>query len=231
LDTITLNEDYIKKHSVTKQEMLRQLREAPVIILADAYFVVKQHACFLEIITSLNHDNLTIGVEQQLVKIRDNRETAEKLDYLPLLTYIDDNGIDTFIHGPDGRKKSANTINFFDWDTALAEKVEGLVREGRQVIIIVGDTHASPGHLPFLVEARTGINPSLVVQNPLDVSIEQILEENVVCSEELTSRGIGNDTVLGIENDFYLNTEIPAQDLKTYLDLFNLKPLLQSDQK
>ena len=230
-DTITLNEDYIKKHSVTKQEMLSQLREAPVIILADAYFVVKQHTCFQEIISSLNHDKLTIGLEQQLVKIRDNREAAETLNYLPLLTYIDDNGIDTFTHGPDGRRKSAHTVNFFDWDSTLAEKVGDLVREGRQVILIVGDTHASPGHLPFLVEKRTGIKPSVVVQNPLDVSIEQILEENVMCSEELTSRGIGDDTVLGIENDFYLNTEIPAQDLQDYLDLFDLKPLVKTEQK
>ncbi len=88
-----------------------------------------------------------------------------------------------------------------------------------------------PDHLPFLVEKRTGVNPSVVVQNPLDVSVEQIMEENVMCSEELTSRGISDDTVLGIENDFYLNTEIPAQDLQNYLDLFNLKPLIQPEQK
>ena len=230
-DTITLNEDYINKHSVTKQEMLSKLRAAPVIILADAYFVVKQHTCFLDIISSLNHDNLTIGLEQQLVKIRDNRKAAETLDYLPLLTFIDDNGIDTFTHGPDGLSQSGNTVNFFDWDTTLTEQIHDLVREGRQVILIVGDTHASPGHLPFLVEKRTGVKPSVVVQNPLDVSIEQIMEENVMCSEELTSRGISDDTVLGIENDFYLNTEIPAQDLQNYLDLFNLKPLIQPEQQ
>ncbi len=120
-DTITLNEDYINKHSVTKQEMLSKLRVAPVIILADAYFVVKQHTCFLDIISSLNHDNLTIGLEQQLVKIRDNRKAAETLDYLPLLTFIDDSGIDTFTHGPDEPSQSGNTVNFFDWDTALTE--------------------------------------------------------------------------------------------------------------
>ena len=230
-DTITLNEDYIKKYSVTKQEMLSKLSEAPVIILADAYFVVKQHTCFQEIISSLNHDKLTIGLEQQLVKIRNNKKAAETLNYLPLLTYIDDNEIDTFTHGPGGRGKSANTVNFFDWDSTLAEKVGDLVSEGRQVILIVGDTHASPGHLPFLVEKQTGIKPSVVVQNPLDVTIEQILEENVMCSEELTSRGIGSDTVLDIENDFYLNTEIPAQDLQNYLDLFDLKPLVKTEQK
>jgi len=211
--------------------MLSKLRVAPVIILADAYFVVKQHSCFLEIISSLNHDKLTIGLEQQLVKIRDNREAAEKLDYLPLLTFMDNNGIDTFTHGPDGLSQSGNTVNFFDWDSTLTEKVHDLVREGRQVILIVGDTHASPGHLPFLVEKRTGVKPSVVIQNPLDVSIEQILEENVMCSEELTSGGISDDKVLGIENDFYLNTEIPAQDLQNYLDLFNLKPLIQPEQK
>ncbi len=230
-DTLTLNEDYIKKHSVTKQEMLSKLREAPVIILADAYFVVKQHTCFQEIISSLNHDKLTIGLEHQLVKIRNNKKVAGTLNYLPLLTYIDDNGIDTFTHGPDGRRESTNTVNFFDWDSTLAEKAGDLVREGRQVILIVGDTHASPGHLPFLVEKRTGIKPSVVVQSPLDVSIEQILEENVMSSEELTSRGIGSDTVLDIENDFYLNTEIPAQDLQNYLDLFDLKPLVKTGQQ
>jgi hypothetical protein len=230
-DTITLNEDYIKKHSVTKQEMLRKLRETPIIILADAYFVVKQHTCFQEIISSLNHDKLTIGLEQKLVKIRHNREAAKALDYLTLLTYIHDNGIDTFTHGPDGLRESSNTVNFFEWDTTIAEMTAGLVREGRQVILIVGDTHATPGHLPFLVEKRTGIKPSVVVQNPLDVTIEQILEENVMCSEELTSRGIGDDTVLDIEDDFYLNTEIPAQDLQNYLDLFDLKPLVKTWQK
>ena len=226
-DAISLNKDYINKHTVTKQEMLSQLREAQVIILADAYFVVKQHTCFLEIITSLNHDNLTIGLEQQLVKIRDNREASETLDYLPLLTYIDNNGIETFTHGPEGLRQSATPINFFNWDTSLTEKIDDLVRKGRQVIIIVGDTHASPGHLPFLVEQRTGLNPSVVVQNPLDVSVKQILEENVVCSEELTSWGIDNETALSLTNDFYLNTQIPAHDLKQYIDLFNLEPSLR----
>ena len=59
------------------------------------------------------------------------------------------------------------------------------------------------------------------------MNIEQILEENVVCSEELTAWGFDNETAISITNDFYLNTQIPAHDLKQYIDLFNLEPLLR----
>ena len=229
-ETISLNEDYIAKHSISKQEMLDKLQEVPVIILADAYFVVKQHTCFLDIITSLNQDSLSIGLEHQLLKLKDNRKAAETLNYSPLLNFIEENAIPFFTHGPEELKHSGSTIDFFAWDTSLAEKTKELVLEGRQVVIIIGDTHAAPPHLPFLVETLTGINPVVVVQNPLQVSIEEILEENVVCSEDLSSWGVSDQTVLSINNDFYLNTEIPAQDFQNYIKLFNLKPLLNQEQ-
>ena len=229
-ETTSLNEDYIANHTVSKQEMLRALQQVPVIILADAYFVVKQHTCFLDIITSLNQDNLSIGLEHQLLKLKDNREAAETLNYSPLLSFIEENTIPFFTHGPEDLKQSGSTIDFFAWDTALAEKTKELVLEGRQVVIIIGDTHATPPHLPVLVETLTGINPAVVVQNPLQVSIEEILEEKVVCSEDLTSWGVSDQTVLSIKNDFYLNTEIPAQDFQNYVELFNLKPLLNAEQ-
>ena len=50
--------------------MLARLRESPIIILADAYFVVKQHEIILEIIKSLDQGNLIIGLESQLEKLK-----------------------------------------------------------------------------------------------------------------------------------------------------------------
>ena len=228
-ETTSLNENYIAKHTVSKQEMLRKLQEVPVIILADAYFVVKQHTCFLDIIASLNQESLSIGLEHQLLKLKGNR-AAETLNYSPLLSFIEENSISIFAHGPEELKQSDITIDFFAWDISLAEKTKELVLEEKQVVIIIGDTHATPPHLPFLVETLTGINPVVVVQNPLQVSIEEILEEKVMCSEDLSSWGVSDQTVLSIKNDFYLNTEIPAQDFQNYVELFNLKPLLNQEQ-
>ena len=86
----------------------------------------------------------------------------------------------------------------------------------------------SPGHLPFLIEEKVGINPTLVVQNPLHISLEEILEgKELVCSEELEAWGVNEEKALRIDNDFYLNTDIPAQDLKDYIDIFNLEPSLR----
>jgi hypothetical protein len=86
----------------------------------------------------------------------------------------------------------------------------------------------SPGHLPFLIEEKVGVNPALVLQNPLHISLEEILEEKeLVCTEELAALGINEEKALMIDNDFYLNTEIPARDLKNYIDMFNLEPVLR----
>ena len=211
--------------------MLRELQGAPLIILADAYFVVKQHSCFLNILTSLNHDNLIIGLEEELVKLKGNSEIAEQLNYLPLFTFIQNKGISTFTHGPPPqsiRGTGPPDIDFFSWDTSVTDKAADLINQGKQVIIIIGDTHVSPGHLPFLIEKKTGINPTLVIQNPLHISVEEILEEKeLICTEELRAGGVDEEKALRIDNDFYLNTEIPAQDLKRYIDMFNLEPFLR----
>jgi hypothetical protein len=110
----------------------------------------------------------------------------------------------------------------------VADTAADLIHQGKQVIIIIGDTHVSPDHLPFLMEEKAGINPTVVIQNPLDISLEEILEgKELVCTEELTAWGINEEKALLIDNDFYLNTEMPAQDLKHYIDLFNLEPFLR----
>ena len=231
LDTIALEESYLRANTVTRNEMLSQLRGAPLIILADAYFVVKQHTCFLDIVTSLNHDNLIIGLEQELEKLKGKREMADKLNYLPLFTFIENNRIPTFIHGPPPdpiQGKTPAPIDFFSWDTMVADTAADLIHQGKQVIIIIGDTHASPDHLPFLIEEKAGINPTVVIQDPLQSSLEEILEgKELVCSGELTAGGITEEKALMIDNDFYLTTEIPVDDLKHYIDMFNLEPFLR----
>jgi hypothetical protein len=231
LDTMSLEESYLSNNTITKNEMLRQLRGIPLIILADAYFVVKQHTCFVDILTSLNHDNLIIGLEEELYKLKKNREIADKLNYLPLFTFVENNGIPTFTHGPPPEAITGTTpavIDFFSWDTMVADKTAELLHQGKQVIIIIGDTHVSPDHLPFLIEEKVGINPTLVVQNPLHISLEEILEgKKLVCTEELEAWGVNEEKALKIDNDFYLNTEIPAQDLKHYIEMFNLEPSLR----
>lgn len=221
-DAIPHLENYIKKNSITKREMLSLLREAPVIILADIYFVKKQHVHFLGILKFLNHGKLTIGLESQLQELKGNEKKADKLDYLPIFTFIEENRIPTFTHGP-----SSSTIDFFRWDTSLAEKTKELLKQGKQVIIIIGDTHASTDHLPFLMEEIAGINPTLVIQNPLNLSLEQILKGKCAFQEELIAGGLTKGRVLTIENDFYLNTEIPPEDLKRYIKLFNLENSLR----
>ena len=230
-DTISLEESYLRNNTIVKNEMLRQLRGVPLIILSDAYFVVKQHTCFLEILTSLNHDNLIIGLEKELDKLKGNRALADKLNYLPLFTFIENNGIATFTHEHPAEPIPGTTtgaIDFFSWDAMIADKTAELIRQGKQVMIIIGDTHVSPEHLPFLIEEKVGINPTVVVQNPLHISLAEILEgKELVCTEELAAGGINEEKVLMIDNDFYLNTEIPAEDLKRYINMFNLEPFLR----
>ena len=214
--------------------MLGKLSESPVIILADAYFVVKQHEIFLGIIKSLDQRNLIIGLESQLQKLKDDDKKAGKLNYLPIFTFIEENDIPTFTHGPENEgetNSSYSTIDYFKWDKSLAEKTTDLLKEGKQVLIIIGDTHASSDHLPFLIEEISGINPALVIQNPLNLSVEQILEGNSVFHQQLTSWGLSEDRVLTIENDFYLNTEVPIKDLKQYIKLFNLENSLRVKQR
>ena len=118
-DAIPHIDNYIKNNSITRREMLVKLSESPVIILADAYFVVKQHEIFLGIIKSLDQRNLTIGLESQLQKLKDDDKKAGKLNYLPIFTFIEENDIPTFTHGPEseGETNSAySTIDFFKWD-------------------------------------------------------------------------------------------------------------------
>jgi tetratricopeptide (TPR) repeat protein len=233
-DAIPHIDNYIKKNSITRREMLGKLSESPVIILADAYFVVKQHEIFLGIIKSLDQRNLIIGLESQLQKLKDDDKKAGKLNYLPIFTFIEENDIPTFTHGPGSEadtKHASPSIDFFKWDKSLAEKTTDLLKEGKQVLIIIGDTHASSDHLPFLIEEISGINPALVIQNPLNLSVEQILEGNCVFHQQLTAWGLSEDRVLTIENDFYLNTEVPIKDLKQYIKLFNLENSLRVKQR
>ncbi|MCK5185722.1 MAG: hypothetical protein KAR43_01230, partial [Deltaproteobacteria bacterium] len=138
-------------------------------------------------------------------------------------TFIEENDIPTFTHGHESEgetNSSYSTIDFFKWDKSLAEKTNDLLKEGKQVLIIIGDTHASPDHLPFLIEETSGINPTLVIQNPLNLSIEQILEGS--CDQQLTAYGLSEDMAITIGNDFYINTGIPLEDLEQYIKLFNL---------
>lgn len=221
-DAIPHLENYIKKNSVTRQEMLSRLREDSVIILADTYFAVKQHAHFLEILKFLNHEKIIVGLESQLQELKNNNEKANKLGYLPIFNFIDKNEIPTFTHG-----SPSTTIDFFKWDTSLARMSKELLKQGKQVIIIIGDTHVSTDHLPFLMEEIAGINPALVVQNPLNLSLEQILKGKSAFQEQLIAWGLSKDRVLTIENDFYLNTEILPEDLKRYIKLFNLEKSLR----
>lgn len=233
LDTIPLEERYVRNNTLTRSEMLRHLRGVPLIILADAYFVVKQHAYFLEMVTSLNHHNLVIALERELEQIKKNRTIADRLNYLPLLTFIEDNGIPTFTHGPPPgvtADRTSPVIDFFSWDSAIAEKAAELLRQGKQVIIITGATHAAPAHLPFLIEKTTGTNPTVVVYNAGQWSLEEILEgKGVAAAGQLGAWGINEETALMIDNDFYLTMDFPAEDLRQYIDLFNLEPSLRGN--
>jgi hypothetical protein len=194
--------------------------------------VIEQHANFLEILKFLNHEKLTIGLEIQLQELEKHEEKAHKLAYHPLFTYIKENNIPTFSHGFefDGTDKNVSSaIDFFTWDKSLVKKTEELLKQGKQVMIIIGETHVSTEHLPFLMEEISGINPALVVQNPLNISIEQILEGKCDFQERLIEWGLGKDRILTINNDFYLNTEIPSRDLKRYIKLFNLENFIALD--
>ena len=224
-DSIPHMAHYVQKNNISKQEMLNFLKNSPVIVLADTYFVVEQHVHFLEILKFLNHEKLTIGLEIQLQKLKNDEEKAHKLAYLPLFTFIEENDIPTFSHGVEidvNAKHSSSAIDFFKWDKSLAEKTEELLKQGKQVMIIIGDTHVSTDHLPFLMEEISGIDPVLVIQNPLNIRIEQILEGKCDFQERLIAWGLGKDRILTINNDFYLNTEVPSGDLKRYIKLFNL---------
>jgi hypothetical protein len=97
-------------------------------------------------------------------------------------------------------------------------------------MIIIGDTHVSTDHLPFLMEEISGTNPALVIQNPLNISVDQILEEQCDFQEKLIAWGLSKNSILTIDNDFYLNIEIPSEDLKHYIKLFDLKNSIMLEQ-
>ena len=231
LDTVTLNEAYVKNNTIIKEEMISRLKTAPVIILADAYFDTKQHIIFLEIITALAHNDPFVGLEEQLVKLKDNRTAAEKLNYLPVLDLIEEKEIKTFTHGTAGGhdpRGAPGTNDFFSWDSSLAEQVSSLVDTGKQVVVLVGNTHASTDHLPFLIEERAGIDPVLVVQSPLGVTVRQLFQKHASMNCRLAEWGVGEGFALTIDNDFYLNTPLSFDDFKGYIDLFDLQSLLPS---
>jgi|GEM_PF-2721792 len=232
-DAIPHLKTYSEHHTTTIQEMRTQLKKAPVIILADAYFVVNHHAQFTEILASLERERLTIGLERRLQELKDSK-SADDLGYSSLFAFIDKNNIPTFTHGPEAGGNTtgaASTTDFFGWDSSLSEKTKALLNRGKQVIIIIGETHASADHLPFLIEEVAQVNPALVIQNPLNLSVEQILEKNYDLPEQLTAWGLSKDRVLTIDNDFYLNTDIPADDLLHYLRMFNLEDSLKVYKK
>ena len=168
------------------------------------------------------------------LQTKDNKKKISELGYLPLFTFIEENEIPTFTHGHESEgktKRASSKIDFFKWDNSLAGRTKELLKQGKQVIIIIGDTHVSTDHLPFLIEEIVGINPALVVQNPLNLSVEQILEGKCAIQEQLVAWGLSEDRVLTIENDFYLNTEIPPEALKQYIKLFNLENSLRVKRK
>ncbi len=227
LDTVSLTETYVKANTLGKEEMLGRLKTARVIILADTYFDTGQHRFFLEILRALAENHPAVGLEEQLIKLCGNRAAAEKLQYLPLLSFMEERGIDTFTHGPaagSAREGAPETIDFFGWDSRLADRVSGLVRGGKQVLLIIGGTHVSTDHLPFLIEERSGIDPALVVQSPLGVSVRQLFNKNAAIGGRLAEWGAGEGSALAIDNDFYLNLPLSSGDFKAYLDLFGLDP-------
>lgn len=228
LDTVSLDEAYVGTHTVSKADMIRLLKKAPVIILADAYFDTQQHSTFFEILTALAHKDLVIGLEQQLVSLKHDRTAAEKLNYLPLLTFIEDNGIATLTHGFSAIHEAGDmhgALDFFGWDNTLAAAVTDLVGRGKQVLIIVGSTHASTDHLPFLIEVNAGVDPVLVVQSPLGIQVSQLFEKHEALRSRLAEWGAGDGSAVAIENDFYLNDPLSSDDFKRYLALFRLQPL------
>ncbi len=229
LDTVPLTETYVRYNTVSKEEMIGRLKTAPVIILADAYFDTAQHRIFMEIVAALVGNRPALGLEEQLVSLKSNPAAAAQLQYLPLLTFIEEKRLETFTHGTSGMQAehgSAGEADFFGWDSSLADTVSELVRGGKQVLLIIGCTHVSTDHLPFLIEERSGIDPVLVVQSPLGVSLRQLFRKNADTRNRLAEWGAGDGAALAIGNDFYLNTPLSSDDLKVYLDLFGLQTQL-----
>jgi hypothetical protein len=228
LDTVSLNEAFVKNNTLRKEEMLGQLKTAPVIILADAYFDTGQHGVFLEVISALSDNKPVVGLEEQLLLLKSDKAAAAQLNYLPLLAFIEAKGLETFTHGTAGPATGdgvAGTIDFFGWDSSLADRVAGLVRRGRQVLLITGITHASTDHLPFLIEERTGIDPVLVVQSPLGITVQQLFEKHAALCSRLAAWGADQESALAIDNDYYLCTPLSADDFKVYLGLFDLQQM------
>jgi hypothetical protein len=231
LDIVSLDETYVRNNTLTKADMIMRLKTAPVIILADSYFDTNQHSIFLEIVTALPHKDLVIGLEEGLSRLTGRQATADKLNYLPLLTFIEEQGIATFVHGPSATQKqddARGSIDFFGWDSAVATTVSDLVGKNKQVLLLVGSTHASTDHLPFLIEVASGFDPVVVVQSPLGLQVGQLFDKHESMRGRLDAWGAGDESAITIENDFYLNTRLSADDFKTYLELFALQPLSAS---
>jgi len=58
--------------------------------------------------------------------------------------------------------------------------------------------------------------------------VKQLFDKQEATRSRLDAWGAGDESAITIENDFYLNTRLSADDFKTYLELFALQPLSAS---
>jgi len=72
------------------------------------------------------------------------------------------------------------------------------------VLLVVGSTHASTDHLPFLVEVAAGIDPAVVVAKSLGLQVKQLFDKQEATRSRLEAWGAGDESAITMKMTFIL---------------------------
>ncbi len=228
LDTIYDLEGYAKDHLISRHEMADRLRSSSVIVLADSYFVREQHDNFLTILEGVSTPKTVLGMEAQVLSLAEG-DAPERLGYGRLIEFARARELELLSIGMPLGGEKPDAVNFYAWDQGIVEKVGEVLGRGKQAVLIVGDTHASIGHLPFLIETVLGVKPSVVSQTPPSLDLRALLKGSEGTGETLKELALDGDNALVVGNHYFLYTEITAAELKAYLKLFNLEGAFKAE--
>jgi hypothetical protein len=209
--------------------MMERLSASPVVLLADSYFVKKQHEVFVQILEEVSTAQTVLCLERQVLSFAEKGDVLETLGYGDLIRLARARELEVISVGMSLEGEDPGMIDFYTWDRGIAERVRELLDEGKRVLLIVGDTHASIGHLPFIIEAELSVDPAVVSQAPPNLNLKDLLDGREGVSRKLRELGLGENNALVVGNDYFLYTETSGAELTEYLERFGLKEAVQGE--
>ncbi len=211
---ITKNSPYkqlerlVQNSRASQEDMYKELDKSKIIIISDAPFVKEQRDKQIEILEKIKKPNLVVCLDD-IVFDAEKNDTAREFGYARLFDYIQKNDIKTISNEKQGN-------DFYKADETLAKKIANLIDNKKTVVVITNMESASKNHLHYIIEKKIGIDPVLIEQGIFNFELKYFDPEEMSSYEIMKSFGIVID-VLKIGNDFFINTEIKADDIKRYL--------------